>query len=102
MSDKKSGFGTKAVHAGQDPDPATGAIMTPVYMTSTYVQSSPGVNKGYDYSRTINPTRVALEKNLAALEGGKHGLAFSSGMGAGNCVVDLFSAGVNVVGGHDV
>jgi len=96
------GFGTRAVHAGQDPDPSTGAIMTPVYMTSTYVQSSPGVNKGYDYSRTINPTRVALEKNLAALEGGKHGLAFSSGMGAANCVLDLLSAGDHVVAGNDL
>jgi cystathionine beta-lyase/cystathionine gamma-synthase len=98
----KQGFGTRAVHAGQDPDPATGAIMTPVYMTSTYVQSSPGVNKGYDYSRTINPTRVALEKNLAALEGGRHGLAFSSGMGAANCVLDLLSAGDHVVAGNDL
>jgi cystathionine gamma-lyase len=96
------GFGTRAVHAGQDPDPATGAIMTPVYMTSTYVQSSPGVNKGYDYSRTINPTRVALEKNLAALEGGKHGLAFSSGMGAANTVLDLLSSGDHVVAGNDL
>jgi cystathionine gamma-lyase len=102
MSNEQHGFGTKAVHAGQDPDPSTGAIMTPVYMTSTYVQSSPGVNKGYDYSRTINPTRVALEKNLAGLEGGKHGLAFSSGMGASNTVLDLLASGDHVVAGNDL
>jgi cystathionine beta-lyase/cystathionine gamma-synthase len=76
--------------------------MTPVYMTSTYVQSSPGVNKGFDYSRTINPTRVALEGNLAGLEGGKHGLAFSSGMGASNTVLDLLSSGDHVVAGNDL
>jgi cystathionine gamma-lyase len=102
MSNDPHGFGTRAVHAGQEPDPATGAIMTPVYMTSTYVQTSPGVNKGYDYSRTINPTRVALEKNLASLEGGKHGLAFSSGMGASNTVLDLLSSGDHVVAGNDL
>jgi cystathionine gamma-lyase len=102
MSERPHGFGTRAVHAGQDPDPSTGAIMTPVYMTSTYVQSSPGVTKGYDYSRTINPTRVALEKNLAALEDGKHGLAFSSGMGAANTVLDLLSSGDHVVAGNDL
>jgi len=102
MNEQKHGFGTRAVHAGQEPDPSTGAIMTPVYMTSTYVQSSPGVNKGYDYSRTINPTRVALEGNLAALEGGKHGLAFSSGMGAANCVLDLLRQGDHIVAGNDL
>src|SRR5688572_5192487 len=102
MNDNEHGFGTRAVHAGQEPDPSTGAIMTPVYMTSTYVQSSPGVNKGFDYSRTINPTRVALERNLAALEGGRHGLAFSSGMGAANTVLDLLSAGDHVVAGNDL
>src|SRR5437867_12668885 len=102
MSNENHGFGTRAVHAGQEPDPSTGAIMTPVYMTSTYVQSSPGVNKGYDYSRTINPTRVALERNIAALEGGEYGLAFSSGMGAANTVLDLLSAGDHVVAGNDL
>jgi cystathionine gamma-lyase len=102
MTNDNHGFGTRAVHAGQEPDPSTGAIMTPVYMTSTYVQSSPGVNKGFDYSRTINPTRVALERNLAALEGGKHGLAFSSGMGASNTVLDLLSSGDHVVAGNDL
>ena len=73
-TDRNTGFGTKAIHAGQSPDPTTGAIMTPVYMTSTYVQPEPAVTKGYDYSRSGNPTRTALEGNLAALEGGKHGL----------------------------
>lgn len=96
------GFGTKAVHAGQEPDPSTGAIMTPVYMTSTYVQTSPGVHKGYEYSRTHNPTRTALEKNLAALEGGTHGLCFSSGLGATNTVLDLLSSGDHVVAGNDL
>jgi len=74
-------FGTRCIHAGQIPDPTTGAIMTPVYMTSTFVQASPGVFKdGYDYARSKNPTRNALEMNLASLEGAKHGLAFSSGL----------------------
>lgn len=95
-------FATNAVHAGQEPDPSTGAIMTPVYMTSTYVQSSPGVHKGYEYSRTHNPTRTALEKNLAALEGGKHGLCFSSGLAAENTVLDLLSPGDHVVAGNDL
>ena len=77
------GFGTKAIHAGQIPDPTTGAIMTPIYQTSTYVQKSPGVIVGeYDYSRAANPTRTAIEANIAALEGGKHGLCFSSGVAA--------------------
>ena len=95
-------FATNAVHAGQEPDPSTGAIMTPVYMTSTYVQASPGVHKGYEYSRTHNPTRTALEKNLAALEGGKHGLCFSSGLAAENTVLDLLSPGDHVVAGNDL
>jgi cystathionine beta-lyase/cystathionine gamma-synthase len=98
----ESGFGTRAIHAGQEPDPSTGAIMTPVYLTSTYVQEAPGKNKGYDYSRTINPTRVALERNLAALEGARHGLCFSSGMGAINTVLNLLSAGDHVVAGNDL
>ena len=96
------GFGTKAVHAGQTPDPSTGAIMTPVYMTSTYVQESPGVHKGYEYSRTHNPTRTALQDNLAALEGGKHGMCFSSGLGATNTVLEMLSAGDHVVAGNDL
>src|SRR5215470_16607115 len=91
-------FGTRAIHAGQPPDPTTGAIMTPVYLTSTYVQESPGRFKdGYDYSRSKNPTRTALERNIAALEGGKNGLAFSSGLGAMDCVVHQLSAGDHVV-----
>ena len=80
---KPTGFSTLAVHAGVEPDASTGAIMTPVYMTSTYVQEGIGKHKGYEYSRSSNPTRDALEAALAALEGGKHGLAFSSGL-AGN------------------
>lgn len=101
-NDTGHGFGTKAIHAGQSPDPSTGAIMTPVYLTSTYVQESPGVHKGYEYSRTHNPTRTALEQNLAALEGGKHGLCFSSGLGATNTVLDLLSPGDHVVAGNDL
>lgn len=98
----EQGFGTLAVHAGQDPDPTTGAIMTPVYLTSTYVQEEPAKLKGYDYSRSGNPTRTALERNLAALEGGQHGLCFSSGMGAINCVVNLLQSGDHVVAGNDL
>src|SRR5688572_32181046 len=79
--DLSAGFGTKAVHAGQRPEPLAGAIMTPVYLTSTYVQEELGKNKGYEYARGKNPTREALERNVAALEGGRHGFAFSSGMG---------------------
>src|SRR6476660_7750299 len=79
---KEMKFGTRAIHAGQEPDPTTGAIMTPVYFTSTYVQESPGKHKGYAYARGKNPTRIALEKNIAVLENAKHGLCFSSGMGA--------------------
>jgi cystathionine beta-lyase/cystathionine gamma-synthase len=101
-SDRTPGFGTNAIHAGQSPDPSTGAIMTPVYMTSTYVQEAPGVNKGYDYSRSHNPTRTALEGNLAALEGGKHGLCFASGMAAIHCVVNLLQSGDHVIAGNDL
>src|SRR5688572_29489270 len=96
-SEPKQGFGTRAIHAGQPPDPTTGAIMTPVYLTSTYVQEEPAKLKGYDYSRTANPTRTALEQNLAALENGRFGLAFSSGMGAINAVLDLLRAGDHVI-----
>ncbi|MBL8693002.1 MAG: cystathionine gamma-synthase [Planctomycetes bacterium] len=95
-------FATRCVHAGQAPDPATGAIMTPVYMTSTYVQEAPAQHKGFDYSRTTNPTRTALEGNLAALEGGTYGLAFSSGMGAINTVLNLLQSGDHVVAGNDL
>ncbi len=97
------GFGTRAIHAGQHPDPTTGAIMTPVYLTSTYVQDEPCKLKGgYDYSRTKNPTRTALQDNLAALENGKHGLCFASGMGAINTVLNLLQSGDHVVAGNDL
>jgi len=96
------GFGTKAIHAGQEPDPTTGAIMTPIYQTSTYVQESPGTNKGYGYARGKNPTRVALEKCLAALEGAEYGLCFSSGMGAMDAVCKLLRPGDEVITGDDL
>lgn len=96
-------FATKAVHAGQSPDPSTGAICVPIYQTSTYVQKSPGVIVGeYDYSRAANPTRTALEANLAALEGGRHGLAFSSGVAATGAVLHLLGAGDHAVLCDDV
>ncbi len=90
-------FATKAVHAGQQPDPESGAITTPIYLTSTYVQESPGVHKGYEYGRTGNPTRGALEKKLATLEGGKFGFAFSSGMAATSSIMGLLRKGDHVV-----
>lgn len=103
MTDAPHRFATQAIHAGQRPDPTTGAIMTPVYMTSTFVQESPGVCKdGYDYARSKNPTRAALEANIAALEGGKHGLAFGSGLAAIDCVLHTLSAGDHVVLCDDV
>ena len=102
MTDRPLGFATRAVHAGQPPDPATGAIMTPVYLTSTYAQEAPGQTKGYDYSRTSNPTRAALEANLAALEGGRFGLAFASGLAAENTILHLLSAGDHVVAARDL
>jgi cystathionine gamma-lyase len=95
-------FGTKAIHAGVDPDPSTGAIMTPIYQTSTYVQQSPGTNKGYGYARGKNPTRTALQKNIAALENGKHALCFSSGMGATDAVIKLLRPGDEVITGDDL
>lgn len=95
-------FGTKAIHAGQHPDPATGAIMTPIYQTSTYVQESPGNHKGYAYARGKNPTRVALEDCLAALENAKFGLCFSSGMGAIDAVIKLLVPGDEVITGNDL
>ena len=101
-ADKDFKFGTKAIHAGIEPDPATGAIMTPVYQTSTYVQEAPGVHKGYEYSRTQNPTRLALEKNLAALENGKHGLAFASGMAAIDALMKLLKPGDEVISTSDL
>jgi cystathionine gamma-lyase len=95
-------FGTKAIHAGQEPDPTTGAIMTPIYQTSTYVQESPGVHKGYAYARGKNPTRVALEKCLAALENANYGLCFSSGMGAADAIIKLLSPGDEVIATDDL
>ena len=100
---KNHNFGTRAIHAGQRPDPTTGAIMTPIYQTSTYVQQSPGKIIGeYDYSRAANPTRAALEANLADLEGGKYGLCFSSGVAATGVVLHLLSSGDKVLLGDDV
>ena len=90
-------FATKAIHAGQEPDPSTGAIMPPIYQTSTYVQESPGKHKGFAYARGKNPTRLALEKNIAALENAKHGLCFSSGMGAADAVIKLLRPGDEVI-----
>jgi len=96
-------FGTRAIHAGQTPDPSTGAIMTPIYQTSTFVQKSPGEIVGeYDYSRAANPTRAALEANLANLEGAKHGLCFASGVAATGVVLHLLSSGDKVLLGDDV
>lgn len=95
-------FGTKAIHAGQEPDPSTGAIMTPIYQTSTYVQESPGKHKGYAYARGKNPTRVALENCIAALENAKHGLCFSSGMGASDAIIKLLRPGDEVIATDDL
>ena len=95
-------FGTKAIHAGVHPDPTTGAIMTPIYQTSTYVQESPGVHKGYEYARTQNPTRDALQANLAALENGKHGLCYASGLGATDAILKLFKPGDAIIASSDL
>ncbi|MCW5900103.1 MAG: cystathionine gamma-synthase [Flavobacteriales bacterium] len=95
-------FATKAIHAGVEPDPATGAIMTPIYQTSTYVQDGPGGHKGYEYSRTHNPTRTALQNALAALENGKHGLCFSSGMASIDAIIKLLKPGDEVVSTNDL
>ncbi len=95
-------FGTKAVHAGVEPDPTTGAIMTPIFQTSTYVQEEPAKHKGYAYARGANPTRTALQKSIAALENGAYGLCFSSGMGATDAVMKLLNAGDEVITGIDL
>jgi len=100
--DRELHFETLAIHAGQQPDPTTGAIMTPVYLTSTYVQAGPGEHKGYEYSRTRNPTREALEGCLAALEGARHGLAFGSGLAATDAILHLLDAGDHVLASDDV
>jgi len=101
-SSRKAGFGTLAIHAGQRPDPVTGAVMTPVYFTSTYAQDGPGEHKGFEYSRTHNLTRFALEANLAALEGGKHGLCFASGCATTATVLHMLDSGDHVVAGDDL
>lgn len=98
----KHGLGTRAIHAGQSPDPSTGAVMTPIYATSTYAQQSPGVHQGYEYSRSHNPTRFAYERCVAALEGGTRGYAFASGMAATATILDLLDAGSHVVAMDDV
>ena len=95
-------FGTKAIHAGVEPDPTTGAIMTPIYQTSTYVQAAPGDHKGYEYSRTHNPTRTALQNALAALENGTHGLCFATGMASIDAICKLFKPGDEIVSTNDL
>ena len=95
-------FGTKTIHAGQKPDSTTGAIMTPIYQTSTYIQSAPGKHQGYEYSRTGNPTRTALEKNIAALENGKYGLCFASGLSAIDAIIKLLSPGDEIISTNDL
>jgi cystathionine gamma-lyase len=95
-------FGTKVIHAGIEPDPTTGAIMTPIYQTSTYVQASPGNHKGYEYSRTHNPTRTALQQNIAALENGNYGLCFASGMAATDTILKLLKPGDEVISTNDL
>ncbi|HEX4268328.1 MAG TPA: PLP-dependent aspartate aminotransferase family protein [Steroidobacteraceae bacterium] len=102
MTDKQMRFATRVIHGGQRPDPLTGAVMPPIYATSTYVQSSPGVHKGYDYSRTRNPTRDALQAALCNLEGGGAAFAFASGMAASSTLLELLDAGSHVVAMHDL
>ena len=100
--DKTYGFDTRAIHAGQSPDPVTGAVMTPIYYTSTYAQTAPGEHKGYEYSRTHNLTRFALEANLASLEGGVGGLCFASGLAATSTLLQLFDSGTHVIAADDL
>ena len=99
---KHSGFATRAIHAGQEPDPATGAVSVPIYATSTYVQEEIGKHKGYEYARVSNPTRDRLETNLAALEGGTASRVFASGMAAINAIVTMLKSGDHVVAGHNL
>jgi len=101
-TDKPHGFETRVIHAGQFPDPSTGAIMPPIFQTSTYVQSSPGVHKGYEYSRSQNPTREALERCVADLEGGRRGYAFASGLAGMSTVLELLDAGAHVIASDDL
>src|ERR1035438_1012662 len=100
--DKQPGFATRAIHAGQYPDPETGAVAVPIYATSTYVQQGIGENKGYEYARVSNPTRTRLEENLAALEGGIAARVFGSGMAAINAIASMLKAGDHVVCGDDL
>jgi cystathionine beta-lyase/cystathionine gamma-synthase len=100
--DQAPGFSTRAIHVGQDPDPATGAVTPPIYQTSTYAQEALGRSKGYEYARTHNPTRAALEANLASLEGGRHGFCFASGMAAINTLMQTLSSGDHVVAGDNL
>ena len=102
MKKNRQGFSTRAIHAGQAPDPTTGAIMTPIYASSTYVQESPGVHKGYEYSRSANPTRQALEDCIADLENGARGYAFGSGLAATSTILELFDAGAHIIAGDDL
>ena len=95
-------FATKVIHAGIEPDPSTGAIMTPIFQTSTYVQAAPGDHKGYEYARTQNPTRTALERNLAALENGTDAICFSSGLAAQDAVIKLLQTGDEIVSVNDL
>jgi len=99
---KQQGFATRAIHAGQEPDPSTGAIMTPIYATSTYVQESPGKHKGYDYARSINPTRLAYEKCIADLESGTRGFAFASGLAAMATALELIDSGSHIIASDDL
>jgi len=98
----RQGFSTRAIHAGQHPDPTTGAVMTPIYATSTYAQESPGVNKGYEYARGKNPTREAFERCIADLENGTHGFGFASGMAATSTALELLDAGSHIITGDDL
>ena len=102
MSTSEPGFATRAIHAGQEPDPETGAVVVPIYQTSTYAQSAVGEHKGYEYSRTGNPTRTALERCVASLEGGRHGLAFASGMAAESAIMQLLKPGDHTVAVDDL
>ncbi len=102
MKEEQMKFGTKAIHAGVHPDPTTGAIMTPIYQTSTYVQDGVGNHKGYEYSRTLNPTRHALEKNIAAIENGKFGACFGSGLAAIDCLIKMLNPGDEVISTNDL
>src|SRR5512146_3439304 len=102
MTEKQLRFATRAIHGGQRPDPLTGAVMPPIYATSTFRQTSPGVHKGYDYARTRNPTRDALQACIASLEGGCAAFSFASGMAASSTVVELLDAGSHIIATHDL